>query len=214
MGFLKFLNKKEEKKPEMGFSHDELELPPPPQFGVQSPGLPAFSGPQLGAPPARKLDIPDLNANKAGMGSGELEKLPEISAFDFSESSTKKQFSIPQELAGSALNIRIPELNSEEELFKEEQVTLPVKLPEIRKVQAVAALPAPSFLPEQPVFVKAYKFREILEDIDSILKSQKVLESELARIKREKDGEYEKFSRCMEDALRKLMVVDKNMFEV
>ncbi len=197
MGFLKFLKKGEEKRQEKEVLSDELELPPPPQMGSFSAGLPSFAGPKLEAPTQmHKLDIPTAIINKPSEIGEELTRLPDIQNFDF-----------PQETMSLTETVPVPQppkMPAFQEIFLKPQ--MPVK--------PIEQQPSKVEIVDGPVFVKGHQFRRIVEDIDSILKSQKIIEAEVLKLRHLKDEEYEKWSRCLEDTQRRLMFIDKNLFEV
>lgn len=61
-------------------------------------------------------------------------------------------------------------------------------------------------------FLKADDFRMISEDIDTIIRSQKK-HHKLTDIKKEENAQFERMSFIIEDAQRKLMHVDRTLFE-
>ncbi len=61
-------------------------------------------------------------------------------------------------------------------------------------------------------FLKAEDFRMISDDIDSIIRSQKK-HHKLTDIKKEENAQFERMSFIIEDAQRKLMHVDRTLFE-
>ncbi len=61
-------------------------------------------------------------------------------------------------------------------------------------------------------FLKAEDFRMISDDIDAIIRSQKK-HHKLTDIKKEENAQFERMSFIIEDAQRKLMHVDRTLFE-
>ncbi len=197
MSFLKFLKKGEEKKPEKESFSEDLELPPPPTIKSFSPGLPSFAGPKLETPVQMpRLDIPTAIINKPTDMGEELTKLPDIQSFDFPQE--KFSFEPPRPLFQAPV----------------QAVPAPEPKPVVAPPQPLEKPKLTTNLIDKPVYIKGHQFRIIVEDIDSILKSQKVIEAEVLRIRHLKDQEYEKWSRCLEDMQRRLMFIDKNIFEV
>ncbi|MBI2133159.1 hypothetical protein HYU11_00595 [Candidatus Woesearchaeota archaeon] len=187
------MKKGEEKKVQKEVASDELELPPPPQIESFSSGLPSFEGPKLEMPVIGKLDIPVASMNKPSEAGQDLIRLPDIKQID------------DQKFVFDQPSMQVP----------------PVSVPAFENpVMTKPALEKPAIVqsakpyPDQPVYIKGHKFRAIIEDIDSLLKSQKILDEELVKIRRMKDEEYEKWSKCLEDMQRRLMFIDQNLFEV
>ena len=61
-------------------------------------------------------------------------------------------------------------------------------------------------------FMKAYDFRRVRDNFDYILRTQKK-HHRLTDIKKEENAEYEKMNSLVEDIQRKLMQIDKTLFE-
>ncbi len=201
MGFLKFLGKPEEKRQSSlkELPSDDLELPPPPQMSQYSSELPTFSGPKLES--QKPLDLPEFDIGKPRMHEEPQQfSMPTPQPFDLKL--------VPEPIQVKAIPIaaemKFPEQDYEKVMpISNEVVEEQEPLPVVREAHV-----------EKSVFVKGSRFRVIIENIDSIAASQRLVEVDLARVRRSKDLEYEKLSRCLEDVQRTLMFVDRNVFEV
>lgn len=231
MGFLKFLKKPEAKEKDL--ASDDLEIPPPPEIGSLSSDLPYFVGPRLegsSVTPLRPLDASAMTGyrQKPVEQPQLLDKLPELKPFDYGGEEKK---AYPQPLGAPASPFQqLTELKPERQLpapviaspmtspdpmpwdtLKQPAISHPAPAFELHKPAAHEALNALQF--ESPVFISAYKYRQIIEDIDNVI-GRKSLASETAAMNDAEGREYDKLGTCLEDMQRKLMFIDKSLFEV
>jgi hypothetical protein len=137
-------------------------------------------------------------------GREPVPELPEEAAYkplpEFPEAETEKA---PKQLPKFP---DIKELEPEERLFEEESVYEVGKEVEELKHRA----------PLKPVFVEVEKFKEMLNDLNSAkvaLKEGAEIVQKLDEIRLEKDKNFERWRAQLEDIQRKLIFVDKTLFE-
>ncbi|GEM_PF-4799745 len=222
MGFLKFLKKPDVKGKEL--YSDELEMPPPPESGSFSSDLPSFVGSKFegsSVNPPMRLDASSVSGRRQKPDDMLLDKLPELKPFDYG--GEEKKATSQQAAPGSPfqqfeeMKPEMPSLSPMPwDTLKQPTLSFPAPALELPKPAAAhEALKALQFEPafDKPVFISASKYRQIIEDIDHVL-GKKGLASETTALKDAEEREYEKLGSCLEDMQRKLMFVDKSLFEV
>ncbi|MBI2575227.1 hypothetical protein HYV82_05070 [Candidatus Woesearchaeota archaeon] len=241
VGFLKFLKKPDAREKDFASGDNELEIPPPPEISTLSSDLPSFIGPRLegsSVPPLKPLD----KSSMAGYRQKPLEqpqlldRLPELKPFEYGADEKKtspqqaqalmempspspmpwdtfKQSTITPAITSAAPALELPKPAAHEAL-KALQFEPMFSQPEERETfeRQAATSPAETIF-DKPVFISASKYRQIIEDLDYAL-GRKSLSSETTALKDAEEREYGKLGSCLEDMQRKLMFVDKSLFEV
>lgn len=206
MGFLDFLKAKKggKEKERLGTAQDFQQLPPLPNDSEMYSELPSLpEAPETPGLPEIELPTP----------------LKGLEGFDFpegmGEEAGKKPAAEPliPEWPRTA-ETKLPELPAMPEQPEEKPwENIPVDVPELR-------MPEPE---EQPLggslvshksgfFLKAEDFRRVKDDIDAMIRVQKK-HHKLTDIKKEENLHYEQMSGIIEDMQRKLMHVDRTLFE-
>jgi len=71
--------------------------------------------------------------------------------------------------------------------------------------------------PVRPVFVEVERFKDVLDDLNSakiLLKDGAEIMSKLEEIRLEKDKNFDKWKTQLEDIQRKLIFIDRTLFEI
>lgn len=226
MGFLDFLKAKKggKKEEHLGTAQDFQQLPPLPndsEMYSELPNLPEAPEtaglPEIELPPPLKglegFDFPEGMGEEAGKRPSQ--KFAEIT----SPGSRYKTASaanrgieplIPEwPRAAEAKLPALPEA-SEEKPWE----NTPLDVPELR-------MPEPEHQPgfggglvshKNGFFLKAEDYRMVKDDIDAMIRVQKK-HHRLTDIKKEENSQYEQMSIMIEDVQRKLMHVDRTLFE-
>jgi len=99
------------------------------------------------------------------------------------------------------------EVPAEKRLFEEESVyEVGKEVEELKK-----------HVPLKPVFVEVEKFKDVLDDLNSTkisLKDGEEIMSKLEEIRLEKDKNFDKLKTRLEDIQRKLIFIDRTLFEI
>ncbi|MBI2142371.1 hypothetical protein HYU15_02695 [Candidatus Woesearchaeota archaeon] len=241
MGFLKFLKKPDAREKDFASGDNELEIPPPPEISSLSSELPSFAGPRLESPsipPLRPLDASSTSGYRQKPVEFQLlEKLPELKPFGYYGQEKKEPalpVAVPEPVLQQAVE-RMPERISAMpwDSLKHPTISAPPTL--MPRPAAHDALNASQFEPafaregrtpfvekaaeieaqgfDRPVFISSSMFRQIIEDLDAVME-KKALGSGLDGAREAEEREYGKLGSCLEDMQRKLMFVDKSLFEV
>lgn len=243
MGFLKFLKKPESREKDFSYSSDnELEIPPPPEISTLSSELPSFAGPRLesqSVTPLRPLEASSMPGYKEKPVEFQLlDKLPELKPFGYYEQE-KKAPAMPvaapepvlrQPVDAMPERVRAmpwdavrahPTISAPPALMTMPTVNGTLSALQFEPVFAKegskpfdaqeAAIETHGF--EKPVFISAFRYRQIIEDLDAVME-KKMLGSGLDGVRESEEREYGKLGSCLEDMQRKLMFVDKSLFEV
>lgn len=206
MGFLKFL--KREKKSDF----DELDLPPAPpplddrelaglDEGMELPEIPEF--------PEEKISAPEPNFDF------EKDELPELSEAPEIEQRPQPQIqpiSMPEPIP------TMPEMQPAEKQAAEEPRFTP--LDEYPKIERKLFAQEKKALRERPagraIYVKVDKFKAALGSINvvrsDLRKSEDAL-MKLENIKNSKDRSFDKVRNSLDDLQKKLIFIDKTLFE-
>lgn len=206
MGFLDFLKTKKggKKEEHLGIGQDFQQLPTLPsdaEMYSELPNLP--EAPETAGLPEIELPPP----------------LKGLEGFDFpegmDEGAGKKpvaELLIPE--WPRAAEAKLPELPAMPEASEEKPwENIPAEVPELK-------VPEPENHPlggslvshKSGFFLKAEDFRMVKDDIDAVIRVQKK-HHRLTDIKKEENSHYEQMSEIIEDAQRKLMHVDRTLFE-
>lgn len=219
MGFLSFLKakkggKKEEFESQASFgqlpplsSESELysELPNLPE-APETQGLPEIELP----PPLKGLggfDFPEGMGEEAG--KGRLAEVPEAVARYKTASAEPLIPEWPR-----ASEAKLPDLPAMPEAQEEKPwENAPADVPELQ----MQIGPKPGFRGslvshKNSFFLKSDDFRTVKSDIDDIIRAQKK-HHKLTGIKKEENAQFEHMSVIIEDAQRKLMHLDRTLFE-
>ncbi len=173
-----------------------LEIPPPPTPEEAFPEKKAV---------AEKLEIPD----KFHEIKFPKEEVPEIEEFELEEE--HEVIKQPEEVAET------------EELFKpvlevaKPEIPEMPELPEIPEIIEGKAEPVRMAAAEGPVFVKSRDYQEVLGKITKIKENVQQTENTFNRmneIKNEKDKVLNQWKESLEDIQRKLIYVEKVLYEV
>ena len=221
MGFLDFLKPKKGKRADISMPADQnmQGLPPMPneqELYSELPNLP--EAPEASGLP--EIELPQLK----GLGEFDFPK-------EMDEDMAKKEEGMPKEKEESLFPNwpqmpkraemkfqdlpKLPSMITEEPMEKETPWTMtPAEVP--------AAMP---FMPEQKTgiggklithnnefFLKAEDFRMVRNNLDSISKTQKK-HHRLTEIRKEETIQYDNINSSVEDMQRKLMHIDKTLFE-
>ena len=224
MGFLDFLKAKKGGKKEQhpGTAQDFQQLPPLPndsEMYSELPNLPEApetSGfPEIELPPPLKglegFDFPE------GMGE-EASKRPSQRFAEITSPGSRYKTAVAKPLIPEwprATEAKLPELPAVPEALEEKPwENIPAEVPELR-------MPGPEHQPglggglvshKNGFFLKAEDFRMVKDDIDAMIRAQKK-HHRLTDIKKEENSHYEQMSEIIEDMQRKLMHLDRTLFE-
>lgn len=188
MGFLNFFKKKEGKKV-------NLEIPPPPPPSLQKP-LPEFKKPKIEQiepkfkPITPKLNIPEISFKPPHKPQINIPKTV-MQPIRFKPSFPKPEFKHEEHKH---------EEHKHEEHIEEEPKIIPEK-----------------HITHKEIFVRTENFKHVVDNLNSIKKKIKESENALSRlndVKNDEDKQYEKWHSQLEEVQRKLMFVDKMLFEV
>lgn len=222
MGFLNFLKLKKGQKAEMSMPKGQNTQGPPPMPNEQElyselPNLP--EAPEASGLP--EIELPQLK------GLGELDFPEEID-----ENMTKKEEGMPKEKGEESLFPNWPQMPKRAEIKLPELPKLPFTgtKESMKKETPWAMTPAevPAVMPFRPeqktgiggklvthnneFFLKAEDFRTVGNNLDSITKTQKK-HHRLTEIRKEETIQYDNINAYIEDMQRKLMHIDKTLFE-
>ena len=114
-----------------------------------------------------------------------------------------------------ASETKLPELPTMPEQQPEEKPweNIPVDVPELSMHELENQPFVGSLVSHKSgFFLKAEDFRMVKDDIDAMIRAQKK-HHRLTDIKKEENSQYEQMSFMIEDAQRKLMYVDRTLFE-
>lgn len=216
MGFLNFLKPKKRKGEEPLAAP---ELPPLPAEGELYSELPSLpEAPETSGLP--EMELPPLK----GLDGFEL---PEMEAGTKEAESLFKEWPKASKPEAKAQKIEQPELPEIPELppFKlEDEQPLPQQLLPRPVTEAPAEMPeARPFMPEhEPIgklisrdnkfFMSASDFRIMRESLEQMSRTQKK-HHKLTEIKKEESQHYEHLNMLAEDMQRKLMLIDRTLFE-
>ena len=216
---------------------DELEIPPPPQTMSMSSDLPSFQGPKLNGSyssvqPLKPLDMASTSQPRSYRQLDEesvLDTLPDLKPFDFGQDESAamtarplKENVMPKANASEVQTYFPSNFPAKEQQQPVQQPTwfaekpaqlLPKPVTPNSNLEIAAPATSSTFLIEKPAFISAYKYRQIMEDIDSIIGRKEIM-SELSILNESEEREYEKWSKCLEDTQRMIMDTDKTLFEV
>ena len=240
MGFLDFLKAKKggEKAEHLGTAQDFQQLPPLPndsEMYSELPNLPEAPEtaglPEIELPPPLKglegFDFPE------GMGE-EAGKRPSQRFAEITSPGSRYKTAVAEQIGQRpiahsshrgieplipewprAAEAKLPELPAMPEQPEEKPwENIPVDVPELR-------MPEPEHQPgfgggfvshKNGFFLKAEDFMRVKGNIDAMVRVQKK-HHKLTYIKKEENSHYEQMSGIIEDAQRKLMHVDRTLFE-
>lgn len=227
MGLFGFMKKGGENKgqKELMPQMQEFELPPPPKIESFSSDLPVFSGASTSPTTLQPL-APLDSSTSANMPKPapfpELDSLPEIKPFNYN---SYEQQAIPAPLQQQPFQPDIPKtapvpqwaaapITPIKETDMKEMTRITEFTPKLAEESKEPAAHAEEKKYEEPhIFIKDYKFRQIVEDLDEIAGYNQA-GPDFERIRNSSESEYEKLSICLEDMQRGMMFMDKTLFEV
>ena len=223
MGFFSFIKKDKGKQLS---APENIELPPLPDMNSLPP-LPE-GGPELPTPPDMEEPIPEEPAEEKTppvvetpeeMAPEEANMFPEIPLEEPVEEIPEK---IPSLEEIPEAPPEMPEIETPEPTIEEPNIEEPVpsKIPRLEGLEPVPYKEPYEFKLHReargPIFVKVDMYKEILDDVAGMKQSLKNDENIYARImdlKTEEDKRFEHIHRTFEDIQRKLMYVDRMLFE-
>ncbi|MBI4438957.1 hypothetical protein HY640_03435 [Candidatus Woesearchaeota archaeon] len=204
---MKFLSKSPEKKVDNNtVEPDEFELPPPPQIGGVGSELPTFTGPSIEAsiPPLEPIDVSSIKFRKPLVDDS-------VYAAPYAPQQSPPVLASPQP-EKVEMDVK-PDFSFD--FFKPQEHKLPEDaISQLQPMEAVPEKLLPSPGPDyRTVYISAPQYRQIVEDIDEVL-ANRLSDSGSAKLKESSDAAYEKWSDCLEEMQRRLMFIDKTLFEV
>ncbi len=202
MGFLKFL--KREKKEGL----DELDLPPapPPLEGFEEP-LPEF--PDLGEEklPEPKFDFGGLR-NRNDLGE-ELPSFPELENEQIGMQEAPAE--IPEPVGAKPMpELKLQPIPEEDKIPRE---VLPKREKGLFEHERRVFRERPS---GKAIYVRVDKFKAMLGSVNTLKSDLRKSEETLAKlegVKNAKDKSFDKVKSSLEDLQRKLIFIDKTLFE-
>ena len=153
--------------------------------------------------PIGKAEIPSL-PEKPEPPMEKLKPLPEFPKKEIKPLPAPEHEEKPKKLPEFP---EIKEPAAEEKLFEEESVYEVAK--EVEELK--------EHVPLKPVFVEVERFKDILDDLNSTrisLKDGVEIMSKLEEIRLEKDKNFDNWKSQLEDIQRKLIFIDKTLFEI
>ncbi len=220
MGFLNFLKAKKggKKEEHPGAAQDFQQLPPLPndsEMYSELPNLPEAPEtaglPEIELPPPLKglgdFDFPEGMGEEAG--KGRFAEVPEAAA----KYKRAAEPLIPE--WPRAAEARQPELPAMPEASEGKPwENIPLEVPELKMLPEPENQPSSAGLVSHKngFFLKAEDFRMVKDDVNAIIRAQKK-HHRLTDIKKEENSHYEQMSEIIEDAQRKLMHLDRTLFE-
>ncbi len=209
MGFLKFLKPKKGSQKATGIQSKEFPpLPSEHELYSELPNLPEApetSGmPEIELPQQMKeleeLDLPDIKPNSDSNDKWKPSQMPDLKNIEIPELPKLKKDDIKEDRVSAWLNIpaEVPELKP----FKEEGEAQPV----------TQSFSAGLVSQNNSFFLRAEDYRMVRESLDRIARSQKK-HHRITELKKEENEHYEKINMLTEEMQRKLMHIDRTLFE-
>jgi hypothetical protein len=206
------------------------ELPPAPEITeMESPKVEMPEAPKIEAAEEKIEAVPAIEEEIPGPPAVEEEITPEKA-----EAAPKPEFPKVPETVSEVVPDRIPPLEGLPEApeFKPEEVAETVEKPAMpgpAMPQPAPAAPAeapPTYAAEPveppkkvmrgPLFIRTDRFKTVLEDIELIrtkFKEEDDIFFRINDIKGAQDQKFEDFKKSLEDIQRKLLFIDRSLFE-
>ena len=218
MGFFKFLNKKKEDK-----GLDDLDLPPaPPSEGLDDkiPDFPEF--PEINAP----IDDKEFNkgfkfdfGEKEGPNLSQMpsipnkeENLPDFPKFPDAEEDQQVQQARIEKSASDYIPEFKPAIQMPAEEPQQEEQVHPISLKPARRLfRQERQMTHP-----KEIYIRVDKFKATIDNIGVIRSSLRNSDEALMKlenIKNAKDRSFDKFKSSLDDLQKKLIFIDKTLFE-
>lgn len=200
MGFLKFLKKSKKDKLELPIDED-LDMPPPPPItSKEFPTMPKFEEKTMSSPENKLPNFPDLELNEPKMPN-ELPEPPQLP-----EVEEKIEMPVVRTKPSVMPEIKKPKLTDPIDIDKKE----------IQAIKESKAVLEHEPVPLKPIYIKIEKFKEIKKSsgiIKNDIKNNEDILAKLHDIKSEKDKEFDKWSKTLDDIQKRLIYVDKTLFK-
>ncbi|MBW3000130.1 hypothetical protein KY339_05650, partial [Candidatus Woesearchaeota archaeon] len=199
VGFLSFLKKKgssSDTLPQSTQSSQEKGLPPNPQERT-SPKHPA-------APFSSKEEEPEIPSLEETRHVDDFGVLPDISELEVPAPPSEEEIRAETE---EKVEVKIPEMTDDE---------IPDTLPDLEEKRIEEKVEMELREASGPLFVASHAFNAMNAGIGSIkinLKTSEEILSSMDEIRMRQDSAYEKWARLLENIERKLVYVDKSLFE-
>jgi hypothetical protein len=196
VGMLGFLKKREKETLPSQQEEKELEMPPlPPDIKSDSyADIPSF--PDRGEEPDFKLDT--------------LEVPSELGDVETSKQETEGVPSLPEGAEEDEQLPPPPELKSMMQEPAQDDA-----LPPMQPARPAVARPQLSSTAPSTIFVRAHRFRDILDDVAAVQASCREVQGDthMKEIREDQEAGHDAFHEAVEGAQRKLLLADKMLFE-